>query len=1145
MPVSDIEIQNIRNALTTGKQGVRDFVRGPSTKPLSKDELATRSHMLVDAVQNQLQDLKKEEKLLLIEETRSAMDDALAEIRKQADENMKDLAGRIGRIRAAIVVEEQKLAETFEAVAIEAREVKNEVQQGDWKTWAKYGAAAVGVGVAAKWIWDNTLGALWGRLAGDSENPGFFRRAMGWLATMGGAAIGALGLSKFLKDSTLGRFVDDAGDGAKKALNDAKKDAEKVVDAAREVGADLQKAIEEKRWDEVMTRVIGGGGLITFEAGKCIAHIGERAIVLPPEAWAKAIGLSEKKDGESAVYCIAEAGVSYVIGYSAFEAMVLGRIPTALKVRNITSLAKTAVRFAGGPLMEIVNVGYGAGASALSKDANILKMPLKNHWLYVNIVEGDLYKGLHSGSPAGISKAVTHWKELESLRATAQSGRFKWLSSFMLAEHQAKFAERANTLANELYRVMKGMKLEANAPDWLKEFKAATDAMGSDKGMRTFLEEHGGKIPNLSKEMTQAANLTKTSAAIVEAGNKVGTKLTVEAVEDFLRARNVDPKTIEHIKNSPGAKKLIAGAINSTNAEQEFARAIRAANRAAKLRIGLNAAGVVGDAFVLYMVYEDIQENEQKIKETDNPELLELYKNVRYVKATEGTVTAGALIYGTAVMIKTGLATGSVMAGLATPGSILVLPLVAATATGVMLRDKIDKETETFLRTQTDWAKMSEAQLWDNLIENRSSAISTAALLHDGVFGFMTDKDLGPLIQDAKAGARGMIIAAYLAKTAYVERLPNETEEAHKARLKSYVADQVRYIGRYTNGTFDVYRFNATTLFPYARDHAVLMAESRRLQAENGHQIVTIKSRKGSTLEDEQFDLVNYSRMISSPNEAEHMKGLQVLFRFHDEQLNMRISQWKLAKVMFTDKPKELEAIKKAIRLSTLEAVMDNVFRLDGKLLRSESPIETVKFCRYAISTILRRRIIAETTRLMDLPEMTRKDFEASLGTIHSQVFAEQEGGILRMAEVNGLSIHDPECKAYDDKNGAFLQLGWLSQKLLEKTDDQILNNAPAEKENSLGTNPEQPLDLSPIDPPAVVKRRGEKLFIRIPKQQGWNLYAGFGIEASGARSEELDFNKEGILTLEKKYTSFQILTLAGSPLPQGYKRDFTVRIED
>lgn len=241
MPVT---VEQLRESLKGGEAAVRELIekrieKGKEPKPYERPEQVQRCRQMLEFLKRELKNLKKEDKTLIINVTRKILEEARMEtvegLRKGADENMQKLREDIESAHSASVDREKELDSTLGNVATEgrevAREIQNAAQEGNWKPFAKYGAIALAGGLAAKWIWNHTIGWLWDKAIGKEEKPGFLRRAAGWVAGLGGAALGAVGLSALLRQpipKLLSEVVDDAQRGVEKGAGKVKKNYEKM-----------------------------------------------------------------------------------------------------------------------------------------------------------------------------------------------------------------------------------------------------------------------------------------------------------------------------------------------------------------------------------------------------------------------------------------------------------------------------------------------------------------------------------------------------------------------------------------------------------------------------------------------------------------------------------------------------------------------------------------------------------------------------------------------------------------------------------------------------------------------------------------------------------------------------------------------------
>ncbi|MFA6039165.1 MAG: hypothetical protein WCV62_00355 [Candidatus Peribacteraceae bacterium] len=169
----------------------------------------------------------------------------------------------------------------------------------------------------------------------------------------------------------------------------------------------------------------------------------------------------------------------------------------------------------------------------------------------------------------------------------------------------------------------------------------------------------------------------------------------------FNELRALDAPTLQMINESGKAKKLLAGAV-ATGKPAEMARIVSAARRATALRVGWNGIGAAGDLFGLYIAYCDIMANRDRIAETENAALKEIYGKAYYLYAGEGAASATGLIVGGIAIYQAWTAGGSLIVALGAPAGMVMLPIAAAAMGARYTYKKLEESSEYHSLTQRD-----------------------------------------------------------------------------------------------------------------------------------------------------------------------------------------------------------------------------------------------------------------------------------------------------------------------------------------------------------------------------------------------------------------------------------------------------------
>lgn len=293
-----------------------------------------RVRTALDVLQKELKGAKREEKARVARAARELMDEYLptvkAELQTKADANLQELEKKISNARAVAVDEERAATDMIsaEGVQLEVREIQKDLSEGNWMTWGKYLGAAAIAGIGAKWVWDHTIGWLWSKAAGDEKNPGFMRRAAGWVVGLGAAGLGALGISRYGRVANAllelgGAAVEGAQEGWRATAGVT---LQKILDLWGDCGrvAELKRRVErgemtEEEYNEAWAEAMALDGFEMLWEGTAL-HLwrGEVHLVVEvtPKFWAAAFEALSKRDlasGKEVLKIYMDGFVSYAV----------------------------------------------------------------------------------------------------------------------------------------------------------------------------------------------------------------------------------------------------------------------------------------------------------------------------------------------------------------------------------------------------------------------------------------------------------------------------------------------------------------------------------------------------------------------------------------------------------------------------------------------------------------------------------------------------------------------------------------------------------------------------------------------------------------------------------------------------------------
>lgn len=181
-----------------------------------------------------------------------------------------------------------------------------------------------------------------------------------------------------------------------------------------------------------------------------------------------------------------------------------------------------------------------------------------------------------------------------------------------------------------------------------------------------------------------------------------------EARQILGHVEGLSPDILARIEMSPKAQKMLAGALEVkgiATAEQEAAHVINLANRARAWRLGFNAFGAAADMFGIVMAGVDMWENKERIKNTQNPALKEIYANAYYVYAGQMGTSAIGLAYAGVFMVQAAQAGAGLVTALSAPAGAVMLPVGIAAFAAVETYKSLEKSAEYHTLTEKDMVR--------------------------------------------------------------------------------------------------------------------------------------------------------------------------------------------------------------------------------------------------------------------------------------------------------------------------------------------------------------------------------------------------------------------------------------------------------
>lgn len=345
------------------------------------------------------------------------------------------------------------------------------------------------------------------------------------------------------------------------------------------------------------------------------------------------------------------------------------------------------------------------------------------------------------------------------------------------------------------------------SPDTAAPKKIETDAADAAKA------KEAAKALKVEEQLNDQLKLllkdTKITDALAETGKNADDlrKLLMQELNAL------DADAIMKLNRSTKAKNFLISGIRTGKAE-ELTRMTKAISRASKLAIAVNVLGIGGDAFGILVAWADHQANQERIMQTDNQELKELYAKADAMYVAEATTSAVGLFIGGVAIYKSAAAGGSLITALGAPAGMVMLPVALATYGARATYDSLEKSAEYQTMNENDLrTRYNTGEIL------RHIADSTPLQNYTWAQGVFIEKEAN---REANEMARINGYGAYFSEIA--ERIvprptvmdladlpatgtPTEITERrldtlHADAIRSFVQDAQVYINRVTGGTY-------------------------------------------------------------------------------------------------------------------------------------------------------------------------------------------------------------------------------------------------------------------------------------------------------------------------------------------------------
>ncbi len=486
---TQITSPELQAAAKEGGDKLASFIKGDES--LNRSQRVERATEALRLLREEMKDAPQIEKKEVVGATRAVLQDAVDEIRGNIRESsdteraaLEEELRSIDGTKSAALEDERAMATPFEFVQNELRETANDMYGNatDWKTWAKYGAAAVGAGIAARYAWDYTIGALLSWFRTDPDKPTWFEKAGSWLAGVAGAVTGAAFLNAALRTTpgkvvkAGGEIVGGAGDEALSTGKEVAKVAAKDIDLVTRIST---TAAEDP--SKALALATSEGLPLLVENGSVAVWVMGKAITVPGLSLSKTIEwIKTGKQPEDYWFVWGASGVAYLVGSKAFGLLMYGKLDIPGVTGTRSDAIVSAAKVASGPLGPVGDALSLTSNAFRSGGRQALRIRFVSRSLPMRAVSWLMQPRMKT--QAGIEAAFQEWKnrrkDARVMERFSGEGQLFSKAEADDAKHDAE--ERLDHIRDALAEVA----LDGNAMPELQRLKTASNSVSAETFVR-------------------------------------------------------------------------------------------------------------------------------------------------------------------------------------------------------------------------------------------------------------------------------------------------------------------------------------------------------------------------------------------------------------------------------------------------------------------------------------------------------------------------------------------------------------------------------------------------------------------------------------------------------------------------------------
>ncbi|MDA1209281.1 MAG: hypothetical protein O2904_04605 [bacterium] len=480
--------------------------------------------------------------------------DALVKARDEAvklETELADLSTRTGL---------EKRAKT------EIREVSSDLKMAwkekDFTKLGLYAVSAVGIAAAAKWLYENTLG----RLIGSKEKPGFFKKALSFIATAAGAVLGAVGLKTFSREGISGdnplwnlvpAFLQPPAKVAGGASGHFVKKAGEVFEVVSEAVlgvTEIIAAISTGDYKSATNALKDRGFAFVEKGGTFVIETVAETVTVPYEFAQQYYNYvtSGEADGDLMIL-FGEAGAAYVIGHTTLRSIMNGRLV-------VPSLGVAVGRIGAWPLMIGRDTIVNAHLVASKEGQRILKVMGKRAPIIRNIARRSAIKNARSGSLTKLQSTMKYWGDNQEMLLTMERnmetltrGRFtvgqlenlRADSSRVLTEIRS--ALKNMTIGNDTSETLKALVFVAKGNPRTEEFAEAVGKYMAKVQDASSVLDGAISSPHLLDLIAKGSPIDEIINAA--GGTASDAKLAGHSMNEIMNELASHPRKLDHLKS--------------------------------------------------------------------------------------------------------------------------------------------------------------------------------------------------------------------------------------------------------------------------------------------------------------------------------------------------------------------------------------------------------------------------------------------------------------------------------------------------------------------------------------------------------------------------------------------------------------------